>query len=342
MLNIIRLRYLDTIEFLSTNSISAQTSMKISVGAELGSDAGDSLSVLLPELEYSDKPTITFSPQRGPKFARKLTAPVDIDTFAYLAASDWPIEYLLLLFGTELNGIHNKTGNSAENYAHLAKTLGYQQVQGNLLVGFIKKDLLLSEPIKRETLSGNDILSAVKSGYKYIQQGDKDTLYLAQTITQPMMWIRPADGIDENIKSLLHIDDNKYSPFEIISGSGLYRGDQKYSSVVLRTRSLLGSIVFLSQAVELPQEHIANKIAPKSWPYSLYRTKEIDQIFTIHTSKEKPQAALSVRYRGNWFYIDDKDMNSKRVFLIIAEIYRLAISEERPGQTPVLTLPVGG
>lgn len=35
-------------------------------------------------------------------------------------------------------------------------------------------------------------------------------------------------------------------------------------------------------------------------------------------------------------------MASKATFLVLAEFYRLAISEGRPGQVPILTLPVGG
>jgi hypothetical protein len=49
-----------------------------------------------------------------------------------------------------------------------------------------------------------------------------------------------------------------------------------------------------------------------------------------------------VNYRGYWFYIEESDFASKATFLVMAEFYRLAISEGQPSQVPVLTLPVGG
>src|SRR5210317_172572 len=110
LLNIVRLRYLDTIEFLATNSISAQTSVSVSLGARLGTDRGSSTNLAIPELAFSDRHTFTFTPQRGKQFARRLTEPVDIYTFAYLAASDWPIHLLLILLGSEINGIVNDPG----------------------------------------------------------------------------------------------------------------------------------------------------------------------------------------------------------------------------------------
>ena len=86
LLNIVRLRYLDTIEFLAINSISAQTSVSVSLGGRLGTDRGISTNLVIPDLTFSDRPTFTFTPQRGREFAQRLTNPVDIDTFAYLAA----------------------------------------------------------------------------------------------------------------------------------------------------------------------------------------------------------------------------------------------------------------
>lgn len=60
---------------------------------------------MIPELAFSDRPTFTFTPQWSKEFARRLTEPVDINTFAYLAASDWPLHSLLIILGFEINGI---------------------------------------------------------------------------------------------------------------------------------------------------------------------------------------------------------------------------------------------
>lgn len=59
LLNIVRLRYLDTIEFLAINSISAQASFNVSFGAEIAPNDTDS-TLVIPELQYSDRPTFFF------------------------------------------------------------------------------------------------------------------------------------------------------------------------------------------------------------------------------------------------------------------------------------------
>ncbi len=342
LLNIVRLRYLDTIEFLAANSISAQTAMTVKLGAELGADGGDGISLVMPEMEYSDKPTITFTPQRSKDFARRLTAPVEVEILAYLATSGWPIHYLFLLFGTELNGIDNSPGSSFEEYNKVAQQMRQLQLDGKLLVGFIEKNKILSAPIDAEKLSADDYLAAAKEGYQFSEETKDGNLYLVQKTAQPVVWVKTDGGAADTLKNSMRIAPLSKPPFFIQQGSGFYRKNIPHESIVLRTRSLLGSIAYLSQAVELPPEHKRQKIAPEPWPYQQEGNSSLSPIFAIRSSKENPQTPLSVLYRGYWFYIDETDMSSKTAFLIIAEIYRLAIIEGGAGQVPVLTLPVGG
>jgi len=123
LLNIVRLRYLDTIEFLAINSISAQASFNVSLGAEIAPTNADS-TLVIPELHYSDRPTFSFSPQRGVQFAKRLVEPIKIDTLAYLAASDWPIKILMQLLVKEINGIVNESHGDIASFYRIADTLG--------------------------------------------------------------------------------------------------------------------------------------------------------------------------------------------------------------------------
>jgi hypothetical protein len=51
-------------------------------------------------------------------------------------------------------------------------------------------------------------------------------------------------------------------------------------------------------------------------------------------------AFVAVEYRGTWFWIDDRDYASKRVFTALMLLVNLV---ERPGevQLPVITIPTG-
>ena len=341
LLNIVRLRYLDTIEFLAMNSISAQTSVSVSLGGRFGTDRGAATNLVIPDLTFSDRPTFTFTPQRGREFAQRLTKPVDIDTFAYLAASDWPINHLLTLLGSEINGIVNEPGFSVVEFNTLARSLLDLQKNGDLLVGFMERLEYLSDPVDAGRITGSDIVNAANSGYRFQNVPDLDRVRLTRTIPQPVMWIRHDKEETSQVRKALRLAGDSQPPYDIRTGAGLYRREIDYRSIVIRTRSILGAIVYLSQAVHPPESHVESKIASREWPLP-GGINDLKNFFSIHSSRERPMASLAVKYRDFWFYIDETDMASKSTFLVLSEFYRLAISDSRPGQVPVLTLPVGG
>ena len=76
LLNIVRARYLDSIEFLSTNSISAQLEFSVGVGAKAGTELGEASHLMSAEAGWSNRPTFTFTPQRGVEFAHMMMTPV--------------------------------------------------------------------------------------------------------------------------------------------------------------------------------------------------------------------------------------------------------------------------
>ncbi|MGD8703437.1 MAG: hypothetical protein PVH26_13470, partial [Desulfosarcina sp.] len=146
----------------------------------------------------------------------------------------------------------------------------------------------------------------------------------------------------KTLQRILRLSQTSIPPYDIEVGSGLYQPEDTYLSIVLRTRSLLGAIVYLSQAVNPPAEHLKQGIATPNWPLPGFDDVAIASTFKVLASSIRPEASLAVTYRGYWFYIDETDMTSKATFLVMAEFYRLAISEGRPDQVPILTLPVGG
>jgi hypothetical protein len=51
-------------------------------------------------------------------------------------------------------------------------------------------------------------------------------------------------------------------------------------------------------------------------------------------------AFLAVEYRNHWYYIDDRDQQSKATFALVGGVSRLDFGRPQPGGA-YLTLPVG-
>ena len=63
---------------------------------------------------------------------------------------------------------------------------------------------------------------------------------------------------------------------------------------------------------------------------------------TIHMADQRPTANVNllVYYRKHWFYLADNDIDSKRTFKMIEDIFNLRAGEVPGQQSPVLTIPV--
>jgi hypothetical protein len=64
------------------------------------------------------------------------------------------------------------------------------------------------------------------------------------------------------------------------------------------------------------------------------------QIVVHNGLLEARRAFVAVPYAERWFWIDDRDFQSKRVFTFVMMLFSLAQSV-RSGQPPVLTIPAG-
>ena len=107
------------------------------------------------------------------------------------------------------------------------------------------------------------------------------------------------------------------------------------------TRSMIDIIAELSQYVQVPDNHVReNRASPgvidKAGSYEEIRSR----VFIKSDSQRPDDPFLAVRYRNHWFYIEDTDYRSKRMFSFL--LFLLSLAEGGgEGMVPVLTLPTG-
>jgi hypothetical protein len=116
--------------------------------------------------------------------------------------------------------------------------------------------------------------------------------------------------------------------------------------IFVGTRSVLGSMLYLSKGIDIPSEHYKEGLVappptgedgqPFDWPMLT------EGLFRVQVSKCKPKNAfVAVKYRGFWFYIADDDLASKSTFALLLEMFDVQIA---PGvaTAPILTLNASG
>ena len=102
---------------------------------------------------------------------------------------------------------------------------------------------------------------------------------------------------------------------------------------------------YLSQGVSVPEEHMVQGLAtltvdehgqPFNW------NQMTGDLIRICSSKHRPEmAAVSIPYKGYWYYIDDSDLNSQSTFTLLVELFGIEVRAGGGGGF-LYTLNVGG
>ncbi|MCH2135379.1 MAG: hypothetical protein MK101_02225 [Phycisphaerales bacterium] len=164
-----------------------------------------------------------------------------------------------------------------------------------------------------------------------------------------MIWISP-EGIaseeGQTLVKVLNLDP---------TADFYWLGDLKFQtpptqpteSIRIRMRSFYGVMNFLAHAVEVPQsdkdEQRAIPDRPEEGGMAKHLFRYLGRILHIHGSKGEPENAfVAVKHRNTWFYIDDREVASKRAFTLAIELMNLEISGgPSTSPSPILTIPVG-
>src|SRR5215831_6081562 len=134
LFNLVKLRYGDAPVFLDVASVINQYLVEGSVGYS-GSWAQNAqlpwpytaLYNLLGTGRYAERPTITYSPLSGEKFARSLMTPIPPAAVLNLLQGGYPVDIVLRLCVHSINGISSRFGSGAR--ARQADPEFYQLVE---------------------------------------------------------------------------------------------------------------------------------------------------------------------------------------------------------------------
>jgi len=308
LLNLVRLRYRDQVLFLEASALNTQFTFV--AGAEASRNRGDEIDLygLIGRVAVEETPTVTYAPLQGSDFVERVLSPIALETLLLLDQSGWSIERLF-----------RATLQSANALPNAPAAAGPTPEQVPEYADFARMARLLRE------LELRGLLSSARTA---------DGLALRFT---------PAASKDaalEALAALLELDPTR-TAYRLSTDSGAMDG----TSLTLQTRSFAGVMYFLSQGVEVPEADrelgrvtLTRDAAGREFDW----LQVTDGLMHVRSSRDRPaNAAVAVRYRGHWFYVDDSDLDSKSTFSMLGQLFALQ-SGNAQGQSPLLTIPVGG
>jgi hypothetical protein len=305
---IVRLRYSDPVGLLMVSSVTAGLKFSVQAKGEAGfGPRANYTGNLVPfsgGFSYEDSPTISYTPVDGQAFLREWLAPVTLETLALVLQAAARQDAFILLLVERMNGLRNSASATTE------ERIAFQRA-ATLLSEF--RDLGMASWAEQSGAAGRYelILSDYSPGHI--------------TEVQELLRLLELKG-DPAHETLIRI------PVVL----GIREGD--FDGLAVQTRSVAEIVLIAAASVEVPSEHVkAGFVEPMA------DSPAVHTILKIHSSRDAPDRAnVAVQHRGWWFYVDDTDLASKRMFQRIQMLFLTRLSEATRGtQTaPLLTIPV--
>ncbi len=312
LLNLARLKYRDTPFFMEVSSVASQFTLSTSANASATLQEGvNGIFGLGGSVGVTEKPTVTYSPLQGDQFIQRVLSPLPLQTITLLFHSGWSVERIFRLCFQRMNNLRNAPGASG--------------------------------PTPKKAPQFKEFIEAAKY-LRELQTQDVLNLYFQNQKGTPQIILKIAEEgksaeAANKFARALNVEPGK-EQYVITFSPKLNESDQ----IRIVTRSLLGILFYLSQAVEAPEEDIrAGKVTRTvNSSGNAFDWKELTgELLRIRSKSQKPEnATLMVFYRDTWFYIDDSDLKSKSTFSLLSQIFSLQAGKIKDN-SPVLTLGVG-
>jgi len=308
LLNLLKVRYSDAPVFLEVSSVINSYTL-VGEGYLRGEWAapgrGDQYGQAGLLGRYEDRPTITYAPLTGDKFARSLLTPIPIPGLLYLLQSGYPADLVLRMTVNTMNGLQNAYGGLGNpnpgdpGFFELIEKVRISQSEGGL-------------------------------GFRIRNVGENQVI---------VIFLRPETSekvaaANRRIGELLGLDP---AARELTILFGAYPADNQEIAII--TRSMLQILTDIASYIEVPPIDAAERrVFVKT--RSSEELSMAPPLVRIRQGEEVPQDAhAATRYRGRWFWIDDNDVSSKALFNFLMYMFALTETGEPKSGAPIVTVP---
>jgi len=367
--NLVRMRYLESPVFLQVASVSSSFSLNTNVGASAGiNESAPNNYGVNAGAGFSESPTITFSLPESREYYGRLMAPLSANQITMLIEAGFDSEVVMRTAVRRINRLQNLTVDlsnpqlppsyndfrevftllkklNAEGLVEFGPGLGtsvWSTPVGPIGSGGLSGAALLAAEVLFQNTAGGELLQNEKKEWQLHTFSRRLSIRFAPAA---------ADSADaQRLRELLDLDPTKNSfpmlEMELanIEKARAYLGqtpaalDPKavWNQIGLLGRSMMEIMQVASTTVQVPAEDIEAGIVFTAPPSS----DPGETRLTIKNSRDEPSnATLRIKYRGNWFYIEDNDLESREAFAMLNAMFAVT-GGTVPGANPILTLPV--
>jgi len=276
-------------------------------------------------VRYPDRPTITYTPLTGNKFIRGLMTPLPPESVFFTIQSGWPADGVLFASVAEMNGLKNQsasiTGVSPPDPGFMRVLQLMRKIQ---LSGAVAMRIKQDAPNKQTSI----------------------LTFRSKNISPEVL-----NDIHE-LRGLLRLNPDT-KEIRLVFGASAVDDNE----IAVITRSMLQQMSIMASQTDVPAEDVAEGRATPGWedlpdnaesvskaPASqggetIANAAHAVRLIRIRCDKSEPaDAFVKIPYRGHWFWIDDRDLKSKRVFSFMMLLFTLADTGEREN-LPLITIP---
>jgi len=311
LLNIVKIRYADVPVFLDVGQVISGYELEgtLSAGGVISNKTAANATGDFVNLSaggrYLDRPTITYSPLTGADFIKTMMTPFPPGSIMFLIEAGWPVDVMLQVGVQAINGLRNEKGgmhgHSADpEFIEVVRLLKKIQIAGG--VGF---------RVQQE------------------KEGQEASMLMFHTRRLTPETVQDIAAV----KQLLRLNPEA-TDIRVTYGADA----QSDREIALHTRSAYQVLVDLSMQVAVPPEHIAERRTIALTAIEPEGAAALPPLITIHSNAERQtDPFVQVKYRGYWYWVDDRDLLSKRVFTFLTVLFTLSETGEKI-QKPILTI----
>ena len=308
LINIVKIRYVDLPVFVDVSSIVAGYTLQagVSLNGTLSSERAvqGSYGAMGGQGSYTERPTITYVPLTGEKFLRGLITPIEPRNIFFLLQSGYAADFILALTVESINGLRNRSlaggaiREADPDFVRVLQLLREVQIAGAIA-------------LRVEEGKGKGPTAVL-----ILQSDDVPADVQAKVLEIRRLLKLPAD----EQRFVLSYAPMRVAPDEL----------------AVNSRSLLQILQAFASYVDVPEQDVRHQRAAPAFGETPVGQEGIGR---IHSGPRKPDSPfVAVKYRNNWFWLDDDDWRAKRALTAVMYLFTMA-EGSGPDRLPLVTIP---